>query len=357
MDFWNSRIKNLEAYTPGEQPHDQRYIKLNTNENPYPPSPAVLNAIRRAANSRLRLYPDPTCQELRIAIAEYHHTKPENIFVGNGSDEVLAFCFGAFFENGQEILFPDISYSFYPVYTKFFELASHAVPVDEGLRIVPEDYLRTNNGIVLPNPNAPTSMALAVGEIEKIVQFNLTQKKVVIIDEAYIDFGGQTCIPLVEQFPNLLVIQTLSKSRSLAGLRIGFALGSRGLIEGLEQVKGSINSYTVDRIAQAGAVAAIKDQQYFEENRNRIIKTREWVRSQLVGMDFEVLDSRANFLFLSSRKIAGRTLYEKLKTRGILVRYFNKARIDNFVRVSIGTDGEMKAFLAAVKEICREENA
>lgn len=345
--YWSRKIKDIGIYTPGEQPKDRRYIKLNTNENPYPPSPRVLYAIKEAANDTLRLYPDPTCDELRETIAAYYKLKKERVFVGNGSDELLAFAFPAFFEPAAKpVLFAKVTYSFYPVYTAFFDINYRLIPVDDEFNIDEEGYYQDNGGIIIANPNAPTGKGLPRKMIERVLQRN--EKSVVIVDEAYIDFGGESSVPLIENYPNLLIIKTLSKSRSLAGLRVGYALGEEGLIEGMTRVKDCINSYTVDRLALAGAKEAIKDDAYFQETRTKIMQTRERITARLGEIGFRVIPSQANFIFVSSNKCPGKILFEKLRARGILVRYFNKPGIDNFIRISIGTDEEMNSFLVAI---------
>lgn len=347
--YWSETVKSLEPYVPGEQPQDKKYIKLNTNENPYPPSPHVIEAIKQAANEKLKLYPEPTCKELRAVIAQYYNLKPEQVFAGNGSDEILAFSFLAFFNPGQPIFFPDITYSFYKVYAELFHIDYQLVPLDSEFTVPIKLLLADNGGILLPNPNAPTGKYLPLDSIKNILEHN--KDKVVIIDEAYIDFGGESAVQFIPEYPNLLVIQTFSKSRSLAGLRVGFALGHEDLIEGLDRIKNSINSYTLDRLALIGAQEAIKDRSYFEQTRSKIIKTREQVSKRLAEMGFKVIDSKANFLFISYPLFSAAHLFQLLKERGILVRYFNKPRIDSFLRVTIGTDEEMEAFLKVIKEI------
>ena len=350
--YWNSTIKNLQSYVPGEQPKDKRYIKLNTNENPYPPSPRVIEAIRNAANEDLRLYPDPVGYELRKVIAGYYGLNSEQVFVGNGSDEILGFTFGAFFDPDNPILFPDITYSFYPVYANLFRLNYRTIPVDETFAICEEQYLIENGGIIIPNPNAPTSRYLSGQQILKMLDYNYSKcGKLVVIDEAYIDFGGESMVKYIRDFPNLLIIQTLSKARSLAGLRIGFALGDKDIIQGLDRIKNSFNSYTLDRVALAAAIEAFLDKPYFEEMTRRVIDTREWVVSRLRAAGCTVMDSKANFIFMSHPSVPAKELFGKLKDRGILVRYFNLPRIDNYLRVSIGTDEQMKKFCDAVEEI------
>jgi histidinol-phosphate aminotransferase len=353
--YWSSTVKNIKPYTPGEQPKDRRYIKLNTNENPYPPSPNVIEAIKNAADDTLRLYPDPTCEELRITIAESCGLKKENVFIGNGSDELLAFCFPAFFEPaGKPILFADVTYSFYPVYAAFFHINYRLIPADEEFNIPVEGYCEANGGIIIANPNAPSGRGVPEETIKTILRRN--EGSVVIIDEAYIDFGGRSAGGLVNDYPNLLVVKTLSKSHSLAGLRVGYALGSEELIEGMIRVKDSFNSYTVDRLALAGAREAIRDDAYFQETRSKIMKSRERVTARLLEMDFKVIPSQANFIFISSKGCPARVLFQRLREKGILVRYFDKPKIDNFIRVTVGTDAEMDSFLEAAAAICEKHN-
>ena len=337
--FWNDKVREIEPYVPGEQPKDKKYIKLNTNENPYPPSNKVIEAMKEAVNGDLKLYPDPTCSDLINEIANYYNLNNDEIFIGNGSDEILAFSFMAFFSEDKKILFPDISYTFYKVYAELFNLDYELVKLNDNFDIPLEELKKQNGGVIIPNPNAPTAKYIEVEELKKLVEAN--KESVVIIDEAYIDFGGQSMVKFIKEYDNLLVIQTLSKSRSLAGLRVGFALGHKDLIEGLNRIKNSINSYTIDRVALAGAKAAIQDNEYFEEITKKIIRTREKVVKDLERLDFKVLDSKSNFVFASHNKVPGKYLYETLKDNGVLVRYFNKERIDNFLRITIGTDEEM----------------
>ncbi len=349
--YWSQTVKNVKPYIPGEQPKDRKYIKLNTNENPYPPSAKAIEAIRRAANDTLRLYPDPAGDDLRDTIAGHFGLKRDNVFIGNGSDELLAFCFPAFFEpSGRPVLFAEITYSFYPVYAEFFHIPYRLIPVDNEFNIPVDGYFQDNGGILIANPNAPSGKGSPLEDIEKILQHN--EKSVVILDEAYIDFGGQTAVGLIQRYPNLLIIRTLSKSHSLAGLRVGFALGNEELIDGIVRVKDSINSYTVDRLAQAGAQEAIKDDAYFQETRLKIIRTRERVSAELEKTGFRVIPSQANFIFISHPQRPGRDLFHNLREKGILVRYFDKPKIDNFLRVTIGTDEEMNSFLTAISVIC-----
>lgn len=347
--FWSPLTASLVPYVPGEQPKDKTYIKLNTNENPYPPSPRVIEAIAGANNADLRLYPDPTCESLVQATANYYGLPAAQVFVGNGSDEILAFAFAAFFDPAKKILFPDITYSFYKVYAKLYGLSTELIPLDEQFNVPVDAFHPDNGGVIIPNPNAPTAQLLSIGQIRMLLAGQPNQ--VVIIDEAYIDFGGQSAIELIQDFPNLLVVQTLSKSRSLAGLRVGFAFGSEELIEGLNRIKNSFNSYTIDRLALAGAVAALEDDAYFRDTAARVIETRERVTKQLLELGFKVTDSKANFVFISHTEIAAKVLFQQLREKGVLVRYFDQARIDQYLRVSIGTDEEMDAFVAALQEI------
>ncbi|AHV97535.1 histidinol-phosphate transaminase [Paenibacillus sabinae] len=347
--FWSETVKGITPYVPGEQPGARKVIKLNTNENPYPPSDQVLDAMKAAVSGRLKLYPDPECAGLRQAAADYYGLPIENIFAGNGSDEILAFCFKAFFNPGETIVFPDITYSFYEVYARLFEISYEKIPLDEHFDIPLESFFGPNGGVLLANPNAPTGKFTPVDRIRQILEHNLD--KVVIIDEAYIDFGGESCVPLIPDYPNLLVVHTFSKSRSLAGLRIGLALGQSELIEGLNRVKNSINSYTLDAIAQVGGEQSLRDTATFERNVRRIIETREHTVSALRELQFEVVDSRANFIFATHPGIPAADLFDALRQRDIIVRYFAKPRIDNYLRISIGTDEEMEALCRALEDI------
>ena len=354
--YWNSRTKNLSPYIPGEQPRDRQFIKLNTNENPYPPSPAVIAAIQKAAGERLRLYPDPACTEFREAIAARYGVQPEQVFAANGSDEALAFAFGAFFEplaSGGEILFPDITYSFYPAYAALWGIPFRAVPLGDDFSINTDDYRGESGGVVFPNPNAPTGMALPLGDIIQLAEHLARQKKVFILDEAYAPFGAESAVPRVGEHPNLLIVHTLSKSASLAGLRLGFAIGDAALIEGLCRVRDSFNSYTVDRLALAGGTAAILDAAYYDEINRRVIATRERTAAALRGLGFDVLPSSANFIFTRAPGIDGAAFFAALRQRGILARHFNHERIANYVRVSIGTDTDMDIFLEACQTVIK----
>lgn len=347
--FWSETARGTEPYVPGEQPKMNHIIKLNTNENPYPPSPKVLEALKLAVNENLRLYPDPTAEELIEVIARYYRVPENYVFVGNGSDEVLAFSFLAFFNRNEKILFPNITYSFYPVYTNLYGLPYEEIELNDDFTIPIEKFFQAEGGVIFPNPNAPTSLGLTLNQVEVIVQNN--PNKVVIVDEAYIDFGGDSVVPLVQRYDNLLVIQTLSKSRSLAGLRVGFAIGNEQLIEGLNRIKNSFNSYTLDRLALVGAKAALEDTNYFNETRFKIITTRNEVRNELKELHFEVLDSKTNFLFIKHQQANAKRVFEKLKENGIYVRYFNKPRINQYLRVTIGLKEEMEVLLDNLRKI------
>ena len=355
--FWNTRTKNLSPYVPGEQPKDRRFIKLNTNENPYPPSPKVIQAIQKTAGDNLRLYPDPQCCEFREVVAARYGVKPEQVFAGNGSDEILAFAFGAFFGSGEkaeEILFPDITYSFYPVYANLWDIPYCTIPLCEDFSINTDDYKIPSGGVIFPNPNAPTGMALALDDILSLAKYLEKQEKVFIVDEAYIAFGAahgvKSAVPHINKYANLLTVHTLSKSASLAGLRVGFAIGNEKLIEGLCRIRDSFNSYTLDRLALAGAVAAVSDTAYYDEISRRVIATRERTAETLRGLRFTVLPSSANFLFVKPPNISGAEFFAALREKGILVRHFNKDRIADYLRISIGTDEEMDTLL----EVCRK---
>jgi len=347
--YWSSLTRKLSPYVPGEQPKDQAYIKLNTNENPYPPSPKVLRAIQEAAGDALRLYPDPESTVLREKIAARYGLGKEEVFVGNGSDEVLALAFQAFFDQTQPVLFADITYSFYKVYIQLHELKAEIIPLRDDFQLDVEAYVsKTNGGIVIANPNAPTGIEVPLADIERIVQQN--PDSVVLVDEAYVDFGGHSAVSLIRRYPNVLVVQTLSKSRSLAGLRVGFALGQAELIEGLNRVKNSFNSYPIDRLAQAGAIAAIEDEAYFQETTEKVIRTRQWVTDELRQMGFEVLPSQTNFVFARLAGRSGAELQQKLKEHGVLVRHFAQPRIEDYLRITIGTDEEMRIMLDTLKQ-------
>lgn len=344
--FWSPVVHELEPYVPGEQPKMANLIKLNTNENPYGPSPKVLDAIRLATSDTLRLYPDPNATDLRQAIADYHQVAANQVFVGNGSDEVLAHVFHAFFQHQAPLLFPDITYSFYPVYCQLYQIVHQAIPLTDAFEIKVEDYFRENGGIIFPNPNAPTSRLLDLADIEKLLQKNTDS--VVVIDEAYIDFGGETAIVLVDKFPNLLVTQTLSKSRSLAGLRIGFAVGHPDLIAGLVRIKDSFNSYPLDSLAITAGVAAFEDQTYFEQTCQKVISSRKWVSNELAALGFTVLPSEANFVFATHPDNDAAELSAGLRKQGVIVRHFKQKRIEQYLRITIGTTEENQQLLAVM---------
>lgn len=350
--FWSPVVQTLTPYVPGEQPQMQRLVKLNTNESPYGPSPKAIAAIEAQNNSDLRLYPDPEGAALKKAIAKLHGLNPNQVFLGNGSDEVLAHVFAGLLKQSKPVHFPDITYSFYPVYCKLFGIDYKTVPLGQNFEINTADYKIPNGGIIFPNPNAPTGRSIARSEIEALLSAN--QDSVLVIDEAYVDYGTESCIPLLQgdSCPeNLLVVHTLSKSRALAGLRVGFALGHPALIEGLERVKNSFNSYPLGRLAQAGAIAAIEDQAHLEQTSKKVIQTRETLVKELNALGFETLPSTANFIFTRHPKHAGIELYQALRDRGIVVRHFKSARIEEFLRITIGTDEQSGELVAALKEI------
>ncbi len=345
--YWSEAIQSLTPYVPGEQPKGSNIIKLNTNENPFPPSPMVVEAIHQFDTDRLRLYPDPDSSALKQSLAEHFNVRTEQVFVGNGSDEVLAHTFMAFFRQPAALLMPDISYSFYDVYANLYDIDVKHIPLQDDFCIALDDYTQDNGGIIFANPNAPTGRALTLDLIDSLLQRNT--ESVVVVDEAYVDFGAETAIKLVNQYPNLLVIQTLSKSRSLAGMRVGFAIGSAELIDGLERVKNSFNSYPLDMLAQVTAIAAIKDNAYFEKTTQQIIKTREWTHEQLSALGFKIIPSKTNFVFTSHRYIAAAELMGFLRTHQILVRHFSRPGIDNHLRITIGTEDEMQAMINCLK--------
>ncbi|GHV95332.1 histidinol-phosphate aminotransferase [Spirochaetia bacterium] len=349
--YWNKRTKNLSPYVPGEQPRDRKFIKLNTNENPYPPSPKVIEAIQKAAGNELRLYPDPSCMAFREAAAARYGVKPEQVFAGNGSDEVLAFAFGAFFDAHTAILFPDITYSFYPVYANLWDIPYRTVALSDDFSINTDDYKVYSGGVIFPNPNAPTGKAVPLSDILLLAKYLATNEKVLIIDEAYAAFGADSAVPHIGEYPNLLTVHTLSKSASLAGLRLGFAIGSEELIEGLCRIRDSFNSYTVDRLALAGGAAALSDAAYYEDINRRVIATRERVSQALRSLGFSFLPSAANFIFMKAPSLSGADFFAALRERGILARYFNRERIADYLRVSIGTDQEMDVFLGVCGEL------
>jgi len=339
--FWSPLVNDLVPYVPGEQPKMANLVKLNTNENPFGPSPKVIEAIQAELNDGLRLYPDPEGESLRQTIAAYNKVKPEQIFLGNGSDEVLAHIFFGLFQHGEPILFPDITYSFYPVYCGLYNIESKKVPLTESFEINPDDFKQPNGGVIFPNPNAPTGRYLELQHVEEIV----------VVDEAYIDFGGESAITLVDKYPNLLVSQTLSKARSLAGLRVGFAVGHPDLIEALNRVKNSFNSYPLDRLALAGAKAAYEDEAWFRKCCEGVISERERVITALEDLGFEVLPSKANFIFARHKDQPGEVLAKGLREQGIIVRHFNKPRISEFLRITIGTVEQNDALIEGLRSL------
>jgi histidinol-phosphate aminotransferase len=349
--YWSDVVKALTPYVPGEQPRLQNLVKLNTNECPYPPSPKVLDAIRAITGNTLRLYPDPESAALRQAIAVRNGLQPEQVFVGNGSDEVIALGFIALFQQRLPLCFPDISYSFYPVWAELFGIEYCTVPVAADFTIDPQAYPETNGGIIIPNPNAPTGVLMSPDSIRTLLR--RSAGSAVVIDEAYIDFGGESAVALIPEFDNLLVVQTLSKSRSLAGLRVGFAMGNASLIEALGRVKNSFNSYPLDVISQRAALAAIEDEDHFRDCCMRVIRSREVLCSAMAAQGFEILPSGANFVFASHPRFPARTIFARLREQGVVVRYFDKPRIDNHLRISIGTEEDNAALLKALEVALR----
>ena len=351
MRFWSPEVRELEPYVPGEQPKIQNLLKLNTNENPYPPSPKVVEAVQAVLHEQadaLRLYPDPDATALKQAIAKQQNIDVSQVFVGNGSDEVLAHIFKAFFLQDEPILYPDITYSFYPVYSQFFGTKTKEIPLNENFEIDVRDYTQPNGGVIITNPNAPTSIALSLAEIEQVLQAN--PDRVVVIDEAYVDFGAESAVSLINRYENLVVCQTTSKSRSLAGLRVGFAIAQSHLIAALETVKNSFNSYPIDRFAIAAAVASFEDQAYFEEQCQKVISSREKLVRDLTELGFNVLPSKANFIFATHSQHDAGQLAQKLREQGIIVRYFNKPRINQFLRITVGTDEQNARLVQTLKQ-------
>lgn len=348
MKAWESNIRRVVPYTPGEQPNKEKMIKLNTNENPYPPAPGVERALKNMDIDRMRLYPDPAASGLVKAIAENKGLRPEQVFVGVGSDDVLAMCFMTFFNSPKPILFPDITYSFYDVWADVFRIPYETQKLDEEFNIVPQDYYKENGGVVFPNPNAPTGVECPQEAIEDILQHN--RDVIVIVDEAYVDFGAESALPLLEKYDNLIVVQTFSKSRSMAGMRIGYAMAGPELIRYLNDVKYSFNSYTMDQTALATGVAAIQDQAYFEKTIQKIIDTRERTKKRLAKLGFSFRDSKSNFIFAAHESCPAKELFEVLREQDIYVRYFDKPRIDNYLRITVGTDEEMDIFLGFLEK-------
>jgi histidinol-phosphate aminotransferase len=347
--MWENNVRKVIPYIPGEQPKDRNVIKLNTNENPYPPSPNVRKILDSFECGKMRLYPDTNSEVLVNSLAERYNVKPSQIFVGVGSDDVISMAFLTFFNSEKPVLFPDITYSFYDVWADVYKIPYVRKPLDNDFRINPDDYMVENGGIIFPNPNAPTGVYESTEMIEKIVKAN--SSSVVMIDEAYIDFGGESCLPLIEKYDNLLVIQTFSKSRSMAGMRIGFAFGSEKLIKYLNDVKFSINSYTMNPLTQLCGAEAVKDEKYFKETTSKIIKTREDTKKKLANLGFSFPDSKSNFIFAKHDKYSAEQIFNALRERKIFVRYWNKPRISEYMRITVGTPGEMNLLASALNEI------
>lgn len=347
MEFWEKNVRRVVPYVPGEQPKDDNIIKLNTNENPYPPAPAVVN--KSLSFSDLRLYPDPRAELLVKKIAEYHGLSQENVFVGVGSDDVIAMLFMTFFNSERDILFPDVTYSFYDVWADMLKIPYKAVPVTEDFRLRKEDYYVENGGIIFPNPNAPTGIAEPVSFVEDILKAN--RDVVVIVDEAYVDFGGESVLPLINDYDNLVVVRTFSKSRSMAGIRIGYAMGNAKLIQYLNDVKYSFNSYTMNMPSIILGAESLGDDTYFKDTIAKVVSTREWFKKEIEKLGFISLPSSANFLFITHKALSAKYIFEEAKKEGIYVRYFDKPRIDNYLRVTIGTDEQMETFLEFLKKL------
>lgn len=348
---WEENVRRVVPYTPGEQPGDRDVIKLNTNENPYPPAPGVAERLATLSAEQMRLYPAfPEQTQLAEALAEHYRIDKEQLFIGVGSDDVLSLAFLTFFQSGRPIFFPDITYSFYDVWADLYRIPYERKPLDEEFRIRPEDYRQPNGGVIFPNPNAPTGVLMGLGQVEEIVAAN--RDAVVIVDEAYIDFGGVSCLPLIRRYDNLLVVQTFSKSRSMAGMRIGFAMGHPKLIRYLNDVKYSVNSYTMNYTALQLGVEAVRDVAYFKEHCDRIVRTRDEAEKELTRLGFTFPKSYGNFIFASHERVPAEEIFEQLKANDIYVRYWKKDRIDNYLRITIGTDAQMKALYRALGKIC-----
>jgi len=346
--YWSELARGLSPYVPGEQPQIPNLVKLNTNESPFDPSPMAIEAIQSAATGALRLYPDPQSTRLREVLAEYHGVTPEQVFVGNGSDEVLAHAFVGLLKQPEPLLFPDVTYSFYPVYCRLLGIDHELVPLDAEMRVRIADYFGRGGSIIIANPNAPTGIALPRTEIERLVSERADVP--VVIDEAYVDFGAETAVPLIRNHPNLLVVQTMSKSRALAGLRVGYAIGDAKLIQALTRVKDSFNSYPLGRPAQAGAIAAIQDHAYFQQTRSAIIANRDNLTASLIRLGFEVLPSSANFVFARHPSHTGQALSAALRERAVLVRHFSGPRVSDFIRITVGSEVELARLTGALAE-------
>lgn len=345
---WENNVRKVVPYVPGEQPKAEKLIKLNTNECPYPPSPKVMEALQKLSANEMRLYPDPAVSELRQALADYYKVKVEQVFVGVGSDDVIANAFMTFFNSDKPILFPDITYSFYDVWAELFGIPYERIDLTEDFRINPADYKKENGGIIFPNPNAPTGVLEDLSMVEEVLEAN--RDVVVMVDEAYIDFGGKSALPLLEKYDNLLVVQTFSKSRAMAGMRIGFAIGNETMIQYLNDVKFSFNSYTMNQTSIAMGVACVEDDVYFKDIVSKVIATRERVKKELKELGFSFPDSTSNFIFATHESVPAAELFEACKKENIFVRYFKKPRIDNYLRISIGTDEEMDELLQVLKK-------
>ena len=350
MSEWEKNVRKVVPYVPGEQPKLLDVIKLNTNENPYPPAPGVEKVLREFDVDTLRLYPDPLVSDLVKAIADFYGLNENQVFTGVGSDDVLAMIFMTFFNSEKPLIFPDITYSFYDVWADMLRIPYETIALDDDFRIKPKDYYRENGGVIFPNPNAPTGELLSLDMVEDIIKQN--SDVIVVVDEAYIDFGGVSALPLIEKYDNVIVVQTFSKSRSLAGSRVGYAMANPVLIKYLNDVKYSFNSYTMDRITIAAATEAVKDRDYFAETTAKVIKTREWTKNELAGLGFEFGDSKSNFIFARHPKMSGQALFEKLKAEQVVVRHFSKPeRIADYLRISIGTDQQMQKLISILERI------
>lgn len=345
---WEDSVRRVTPYVPGEQPKIKNIIKLNTNENPYPPAPAVAEALLKTDASDFRKYPDPTCSRLVQALADFYHVKNENVFVGVGSDDVLAMAFLTFFNSDKSVLFPDITYSFYDVWADLYRIPYRQIPLNDDFTITPSDYFEENGGVVIANPNAPTGEILPLSDIEDIIKRN--RDSVVIIDEAYIDFGGESALPLIDKYDNLLVVQTFSKSRSMAGMRIGYAFGCEKIIKYLSDVKFSFNSYTMNMPSLNLGALAVEDREYFEETVSKVVATRERIKPILRELGFEFADSKSNFIFARHAEKPGKEIFDYLRSRDIIVRRFDKPRISEYLRISIGTDAEMDRLIEVLRE-------
>lgn len=350
--FLSKKLCNLEAYVPGEQPQDRKYIKLNTNESPYPPAPKVMEVINRKEVERLNLYSDPDAKILVDELAKFHNVSPEQVFVGNGSDEVLGVCFLAFFDEERKACFPDITYGFYKVYSKSFNIDAIEVPLKDDFTIDVNDYVNCGRNIIIANPNAPTGLTLTHDEIELILKTN--GDRIVIIDEAYVDFGSKSCISLLDKYPNLIVVQTFSKSRNLAGARLGFAVASKEIIDDLNKIKFSFSPYNINGLSLVAGVESVKDKEYFEECNTKTIATRERISIEFRKLGFHVIPSKTNFVFVTHNLISGERYHKALREKGILTRYYKQPKIDDYVRITIGTDEEMDAVIKITDEILSE---